>query len=429
MGLQWGAFFGDVLHEVERVESGYRITLTYTLHRDTLPNPNTDMLLTRATSFHAQLQRALADPEWMPEGGAIGFHCRHLYEETSLAQAEAKLKAGGSSAYAAKLKLKNEDAVVTAVLAAVGLQVHCLRLLQMEYMEEDYVLEKMPTKKDASGFGCKRWIEDSFKAMTCTDGDIARYALGTVSHQLKKEVVWLGSHDPAKKKWVDRFYGEYFGNEASPADFYTAAAFVAIIPPFNQRSSINAAASQPLTPLQVNINASAAGPTSGKRKAKEDEDEDGDDAENDSDGEENGKRLRANPTAPPSLFPTPGPSAMTAAQRRHAALNTTRVIHVSGGRGGKAGDGNCTVSLPPGAGLKELKTFLRKKFGKASHSRMGSLMLADAEGNVTSTVAKSEDLIDGTKVHCTYQYASGNLGNLIGGGFGGRCAFRRGWFF
>ena len=38
-------------------------------------------------------------------------------------QAEAKLKAGGASAYASQLRLKNEDAVIAAVLAAAGLEV------------------------------------------------------------------------------------------------------------------------------------------------------------------------------------------------------------------------------------------------------------------------------------------------------------------
>jgi hypothetical protein len=67
----------------------------------------------------------------------LGFYCRHLYEETAIAQTEAKLSAGGANAYAAKLKLKNQDAVIAAVLAAVGLEVKCLRLMQMEYLDED----------------------------------------------------------------------------------------------------------------------------------------------------------------------------------------------------------------------------------------------------------------------------------------------------
>jgi hypothetical protein len=44
---------------------------------------------------------------YVVEGGALGINCRHLYEETALAQSEAKLAQGGTNAYAAKLKLKN----------------------------------------------------------------------------------------------------------------------------------------------------------------------------------------------------------------------------------------------------------------------------------------------------------------------------------
>jgi hypothetical protein len=43
----------------------------------------------------------------------------------------------GSKAYATKQKLKNEDAVVAAVLAAAGLKVQCLRLLKAEYVDDD----------------------------------------------------------------------------------------------------------------------------------------------------------------------------------------------------------------------------------------------------------------------------------------------------
>jgi hypothetical protein len=64
-------------------------------------------------------------------------HCRHLYEESALAATEAKLADGGASAYASKLKLKNEDAVVAAVLAASSLEVQCLRLLSMDRLDDD----------------------------------------------------------------------------------------------------------------------------------------------------------------------------------------------------------------------------------------------------------------------------------------------------
>ena len=42
-----------------------------------------------------------------------------------------------SKAYATKLKLKNEEVVVAAVLAAAGLEVQCLRLLKAGYVDDD----------------------------------------------------------------------------------------------------------------------------------------------------------------------------------------------------------------------------------------------------------------------------------------------------
>jgi hypothetical protein len=52
---------------------------------------------------------------------------------------------------------------------------------------------------------------------------------------------------------------------------------------------------------------------------------------------------------------------------------------------------------------------------------MGPLMLLDGSGAKCGT-AKATDLVDGSKVKCTYTYAPGNLGNLVGNmgrGFGG----------
>ena len=54
-------------------------------------------------------------PAVLHAGGAIGVYCQHMYEEDALADTEAKLTAGGSNAYAAQLKFKNEDAAIAAV--------------------------------------------------------------------------------------------------------------------------------------------------------------------------------------------------------------------------------------------------------------------------------------------------------------------------
>ena len=223
---------------------------------------------------------------------------------------------------------------------------------------------------------------------------------------------------------------------------------MAKVPPPEERARLIAAAGKPLTAAHVHTTThppappAAAGPSSSKRKAS-DETAGTSSAAGGGDGD-GGKKARplepsntntsaappaaaAVAAAPPNLFPLPDPAHMNVAQRRQAAMNTSRTIHVTGGRGGRAGSGEVTLTLPPGAGVRELKTALRKKFGKVAHQKMGSLMLVDGEGRQTAA-AKSEDWVDGVKVACTYTYAQGNVGNLVfghgGGGFFGR---RGGW--
>ena len=230
--LQWAAFFGDVEHEVEPVTSGHRVTLTYVLHRDAAPTVTPDALLLRASALHTELRAALARADFLPEGGKLGLRCRHLYEETQLAQAESKLKAGGAGAYVAKLKLKNEDAVVAAGFSACGLEVTCLRMLDYEYSEGGpVVLAKMPTKASASGFGTTRSVEGAFRAKTVTPDEVADYGTG-VLQEVVGEVQWLGNHKATQQLWTERYFGEYFGNEACHCSFYTLAAVVAVVPPF-----------------------------------------------------------------------------------------------------------------------------------------------------------------------------------------------------
>jgi hypothetical protein len=72
--------------QVTPVMAGHRITLTYTLHRRLEPGAPAEPLVARAKLMHSALLAALEDAAFMPQGGHIGFHCRHLYEETVLKQ-------------------------------------------------------------------------------------------------------------------------------------------------------------------------------------------------------------------------------------------------------------------------------------------------------------------------------------------------------
>lgn len=102
-------------------------------------------------------------------------------------------------------------------------------------------------------------------------------------------------------------------------------------------------------------------------------------------------------------------------------LNTTRTVHIVNARGSarKVGDGTATFTLRPGYGVKDLKKMVRERFGKVSHSRLGTFKVQATGKDLTAAT-----LVDGVTLAPSYTFASGNPANLYSGGFGiGRRSF------
>ena len=78
--LSYVAFYSDIEHEVLRVTSGRRVTITYNLY---LVDPALDYAVTsNATSvsnLQTTLQGLLKSPDFLPHGGTLGFGLVHLY--------------------------------------------------------------------------------------------------------------------------------------------------------------------------------------------------------------------------------------------------------------------------------------------------------------------------------------------------------------
>ncbi|MDI1442439.1 2OG-Fe(II) oxygenase [Polyangium sp. 6x1] len=70
--LRWVAFPGDVEHEIERVTSGYRVTLTYAL---SLRGGARARDVERVAKVREVLVRGLGDREILPAGGALVIPC------------------------------------------------------------------------------------------------------------------------------------------------------------------------------------------------------------------------------------------------------------------------------------------------------------------------------------------------------------------
>lgn len=92
----------------------------------------------------------------------------------------------------------------------------------------------------------------------------------------------------------------------------------------------------------------------------EDDEDDEDDAENEEPAEARAADAAAG-SAPPALYGETKASKDAAAAAR---LGTSRTVHVSGGKSNRVSDGTCDVTLAPGEGLQQLKTKIRRAFGK-----------------------------------------------------------------
>jgi hypothetical protein len=124
------AFFGDVEHEVAPVTSGHRITLTYNLYFDiggaAFENDAVSEHLIppqppNQEGFREAFKALLGNPEFMADGGTLGFGLRHVYP----------IKASLKHVYNV---LKGSDAVVYQSMRALG----CEPVLYVYYGEDKY---------------------------------------------------------------------------------------------------------------------------------------------------------------------------------------------------------------------------------------------------------------------------------------------------
>ncbi|KAG1670527.1 hypothetical protein FOA52_015392 [Chlamydomonas sp. UWO 241] len=316
---------------------GTRYSLIYTLHRDDTPS---DPLLIRAAAVHKALRKTLVSLDFMPAGGKIGFYLQDHYMEAALAKAETKFAVSQgvvSEASACNLPCKGKDAVVGAVLAASGLKLECLRMAG-KYRSEQYVVDKMPTKKDDKNF--------AFHGVCCEEDQLERKTNGMVSSVIG-DITWLGSHKPLDRDWCKlHLMGHPYWVQVH---FTTSSAIIATVPPFATRTLSNVKLTiEHVRPFKVakasksaakgKRKAQGGGSKQGGKRSKVEESED----KWDSDREERLEKER---------LEADDDSGNDVAQKKEAGLHVERSIHVLGGKGkneGKFPDGKATIKLKPG---------------------------------------------------------------------------------
>ena len=113
--LAYVAFYSDIEHEVLKVTSGRRVTITYNLYLvDPVLKPETSATapnMNNVSNLQTTLRELLKSPEFLPNGGTLGFGLAHLYPVTF----ETKLREMASC-------LKGEDAHVYRACREAQLQ-------------------------------------------------------------------------------------------------------------------------------------------------------------------------------------------------------------------------------------------------------------------------------------------------------------------
>jgi hypothetical protein len=108
--IAYAAFPWDIEHEISSVTSGHRVTLTYNLYYDDNERDPAKYLVSELPSvpqeadermFHSRFDGLLKTPEFLPNGGWLGFGIRHLYQKIhdSLRHVYSQLKGSDATVY------------------------------------------------------------------------------------------------------------------------------------------------------------------------------------------------------------------------------------------------------------------------------------------------------------------------------------------
>ncbi|TEB32368.1 hypothetical protein FA13DRAFT_1731566 [Coprinellus micaceus] len=214
------AFYSDIEHQVLPVESGYRVTLTYSLHFSVFNGPlmlkslSSDSFTTVLKSFAT----AIASPSILPKGGALGFGLLYRYpidpKNTNLREFTGALK--------------GNDALLRAVCKFLGLE-PSVKILYSEPDGDTFLSDEVTYGEDISdlygdGIPLKKRMRDAGGKLVVGYGDSAS--------SFKLPVLWVTQ--PSEMVTTDIAYVTY-GNEANLSFMYGDLVLAATFPAYRQR--------------------------------------------------------------------------------------------------------------------------------------------------------------------------------------------------
>lgn len=238
--LHWAAFFGDVDHQIERIWSGARVTLTYLLRRGAGEAPP---LETACEDLSPRVQEGwralLADRSFLPKGGTLAYPCCHLYHQDARFQ-HSQLPITPESV----TMLKGRDHLAAATALQAGLNVTFVPYMFENCADETWQLERFPTRTEQARLGAQMDADDlknilPIRASSEDEGDFGvtwlepppssdQTSRGHEKDEDSEMPLAAHLHSCEYCPWG------YFGNEGSDIDLYTYAALHIQIPPFGK---------------------------------------------------------------------------------------------------------------------------------------------------------------------------------------------------
>ncbi|CAA7266086.1 unnamed protein product [Cyclocybe aegerita] len=244
------AFFGDVEHEVAVVTSGYRVTLTYNLYYDDTRTRRQDQAKTapplipvaipptpRGSDLEPTLSALLTDPNFLPEGGLVGFGLfyKYAFRVKYIYRIDYITKPTPLSGI--EKSLKGSDAAVHDVCKTLQLKTSLKTLYRTNKSAAEFCLaDEVLSLHFPAEYGLLGSLKDMYRdaILAYGYGDEAKLE-GDIDISEMQPVLWV-----AEAGEVNSFEPAYiaYGNEPGLDCAYTQLCLIAKVGPFGKRATI-----------------------------------------------------------------------------------------------------------------------------------------------------------------------------------------------
>lgn len=227
--IAYVAFLGDMKHEVLPVLSGYRVTLTYNLHYSKEPKVPASIVslcdYPGLEEMRHSLFALLGDPEFLPNGGLIGFGLSHRYP----------FDINRTEPPQIYHDLRGPDALLGDLCRELGIDVSLKALYHNDDQPDFCLVDSFVSK-----YHINTEIEDSvmdllvneYDAIYCRDAAMEHGYCQHTEGDETTPVVWIKALNKSNAlESIDAVYG----NESSWGTLYGELCLVAAVVPASER--------------------------------------------------------------------------------------------------------------------------------------------------------------------------------------------------